>query len=94
MSVKRNWRTLRIIVLVLATLGPMGVIQSHPIDEVIQKRRKIDLPDFPEGAAYILSRLSNEDLITLERSEPVCLAILIRPTRRLVDSTGETLDAG
>ncbi len=40
--------------------------------------KKIELPDYPEGAAYILSRLSNEELIQIERSEPVFVAIVAR----------------
>ena len=78
-SVKRYYRGLSVVVFLMALPGPIGAIHSHPVEEAAQERRKIDLPDFPEGAAYILSRLSNEELITLERSEPVCLAILIRP---------------
>ena len=78
-SVKRNCRNISFIIFLLAILAVISAIQSDPIEEVTQKRRKIDLPDFPAGAAYILSRLSNEELIILERSEPVCLAILIRP---------------
>ena len=41
-------------------------------------RKAIELPDFPEGAAYVLSRVSNEELINVERSEPVYAAILTR----------------
>lgn len=41
-------------------------------------KTKIDLPDFPEGAAYILSRLSNEALVNVETSEPVYIAIVTR----------------
>ena len=41
-------------------------------------RREIQLPDFPEGAAYLLSRLSNQELREIKRTEPVYLAILIR----------------
>jgi azurin len=40
--------------------------------------KKINLPDFPEGAAYMLGRLSNEELVQVERSEPVYLALITR----------------
>lgn len=42
------------------------------------ERVSIALPDFPEGAAYVLGRLSNEELLNVELSEPVYLAIAIR----------------
>jgi hypothetical protein len=38
----------------------------------------IQLPDFSEGAAYLLGRLSNEELVRVERSEPVYLALVTR----------------
>lgn len=46
--------------------------------ETLTVRKKINLPDFPEGAAYLLSRLSNDELLEVERQEAVYLAILIR----------------
>lgn len=55
-----------------------GLLQAGPDGVEQPKRKKIDLPDFPEGAAYVLSRLSSEELINVERSEPVHLAILTR----------------
>ena len=49
-----------------------------PIVDAEPKGIPIDLPDFPEGAAYVLGRLSNKELLNIERSEPVHLAIMIR----------------
>ena len=42
------------------------------------RREKVDLPGFEEGDLYVLSRLSNEKLVNVERSEWVYVALLIR----------------
>lgn len=53
-----------------------GLQQAAVSDE--PKREPIDLPGFEQGDLYVLSRLSNEQLINVERGEWVHTAILIR----------------
>ncbi len=53
------------------------LLQADPT-AVEPKREKIDLPGFEEGDLYVLSRLSNEKLVNVERSEWVYVALLIR----------------
>ena len=62
----------------LISLALFSISQAGPAPGDRPGRKKIYLPDFPEGAAYVLGRLSNEELINVERSEPVYLAILTR----------------
>ena len=42
------------------------------------QREKLDLPGFEQGDLYVLSRLSNDELLRVERSEWVHVAILVR----------------
>lgn len=70
-------------VALLVTKHPMDVGMRHVLDETMDyfdraRSRKIDLPVFPEGVAYVLGRMTNEQLIGIERSEPVYAEMLVR----------------
>ena len=58
--------------LILTSFLPAGSSADEP------QRQKIDLPGFEQGDLFILRRLSNEQLVNVERSEWVHVAILIR----------------
>ena len=59
--------------LILAVLMPPAAIASDK-----PQREKINLPGFEQGDLFVLRRKSNEQLVKFERSEWVCVAILIR----------------
>lgn len=59
--------------LALAWLAPSAVLFADEPAKV-----KVDLPGFEQGDLYVLGRLSNEELLKMEHSEWVWVAILIR----------------
>ena len=59
--------------LALAWLVPSAVLFADEPAKV-----KVDLPGFEQGDLYVLGRLSNEELLKMEHSEWVWVAILIR----------------
>jgi putative heme-binding domain-containing protein len=63
----------------LATLILLGLVVCVLAQEAAeQPSKKIYLPKSPRAAAYILKLQSNEELVTIVRSEPVYIAILER----------------
>ncbi len=72
-----------------ATKYPLDVGTKHALDETMDyfdRRRsgvdptdptEIELPAFPQGVAYVLSRLTNEQLVNIERTEPVYIEMLV-----------------
>ena len=62
---------LRTLILILF-LAPVASTSEKP------QREKINLPGFEQGDLFVLSRKSNDQLVKYERSEWVCVAILIR----------------
>ena len=74
-------------VVLLVTKHPMDVGTRHVLDETMDyfdrarfrvDPSEIDLPAFPEGVAYVLGRLSNEQLFNIEGTEPVYAEMLVR----------------
>ena len=59
--------------LILAVFLPHGATASEE-----PQREKINLPGFEQGDLFVLQRKANEQLVRYERSEWVCVAILIR----------------
>ena len=64
------------ILLVAMAIAPCSL--GQPETDVASAWVEIALPNFPEGAAYVLGRLTNEELIRVARSEPVYLALVNR----------------
>ncbi len=74
-------------VALLVTKHPMDVGTRHALDETMDyfdrvrsdvDPREIELPTFPEGIAYVLGRLTNEQLANIEPTEPVYAEMLVR----------------
>jgi putative heme-binding domain-containing protein len=57
----------------------MAVLTLAVIGQEVGKLKRIFLPKSPQAAAYILRLKENAELVMLERSEPVYLAMLERP---------------
>ena len=74
-------------VALLVTKHPMDVGTKHVLDETMDyfdrarpsvDSSEIELPAFPEGVAYVLGRLTNEQLFSIEATEPVYAEMLVR----------------
>ena len=59
--------------LILTVFLPHGANASEKL-----QREKIHLPGFEQGDLFVLQRKSNEQLVRFQRSEWICVAILIR----------------